>query len=336
MHQCHTRAVPPEIQCRNSSRVLSADDDYVQRLKRVRLIVVVTDLVEVFAWNPEVVRQIVVSGGNHELAGAMLQGPAKPVCRMNGKVSVAASDALDRFVLPHVQLVVLGDLAVVLQRLVPVGLLVRAGEGNAADLQQLRRGEEGHVRGIVEQRVAQAALVDQHSREPRALRFDRAGESSRPRAYHQQVDYRSIGSITHTFILLKVGELAVEHHQLMRNRKQRQLQPRRYAGLVEDVREVPLHGLFADGELLGDVLVAAAFDDAGHDLKLPRRQPVGLALGVDGSFFISALQRRYKVCDAFAADPVIACRALPAARQQGRRPRHPSTRYPLRRSATLR
>jgi len=37
------------------------------------------------------------------------------------------------------------------------------------------------------------------------------------------------------------------------------------AGLVEDVGEVALHGLLADGELLGDVAVAASLDDAGDD-----------------------------------------------------------------------
>ena len=82
----------------------------------------------------------------------------------------------------------LGDLAVVLQRLVAGGLLVGAGEGHVADLEQLRRGEEGHVRGIVEERVAEAALVDEKRGEARALRLDRAGQARGPGADDQHVD----------------------------------------------------------------------------------------------------------------------------------------------------
>ena len=82
----------------------------------------------------------------------------------------------------------LGDLAVVLQGLVAIGLLVRAGEGHVADLEQLRRGEERHVRRIVEERVAEAALVHQKSGEARALRLDRAGQPGWPGADDQQIN----------------------------------------------------------------------------------------------------------------------------------------------------
>ena len=75
----------------------------------------------------------------------------------------------------------------------------------------------------------------------------------------------------------------------MRYRKQGQFQASGYTGLVEDVREMALHGLFADGELFGDVLVAAAFHDAGDDFELPRRQAVGLPLGTAAASFIRAL-----------------------------------------------
>ena len=40
------------------------------------------------------------------------------------------------------------------------------------------------------------------------------------------------------------------------------------AGLVEDVRQVALDGLFAQAELLGDVTVAASFNDGADDFKL--------------------------------------------------------------------
>jgi len=50
--------------------------------------------------------------------------------------------------------------------------------------------------------------------------------------------------------------------KMVRNRKQRKFQARRYAGLVEDIRQVPLDRLFAQRKLLGNVAVAAALDNA--------------------------------------------------------------------------
>ena len=45
----------------------------------MRLVVVVLDLAEVFAGNSEVVRQIVVAGGDDQLACAMVQRAAEAV-----------------------------------------------------------------------------------------------------------------------------------------------------------------------------------------------------------------------------------------------------------------
>src|ERR1017187_7800727 len=98
---------------------------------------------------------------------------------MDGKVAVRTNYALDRLVLADVERVVLSDLAVVFEGLAAGGLLVGAGEGHVADLQQLGGGEEGHVRGVVEERVAKAALVDQHRGEARALRLDGRSEERR-------------------------------------------------------------------------------------------------------------------------------------------------------------
>ena len=100
--------------------------------------------------------------------------------------------------------------------------------------------------------------------------------------------------------------LAFERDQLVGNREQRQFQASRDAGLVEDVRQVALHRLFADGELLGDVLVAAAFNDAGDHFELARREAVGLALGHGRGLLHQIVQRRDQIGDALAADPVVA------------------------------
>src|ERR1017187_8040064 len=111
---------------------------------------------------------------------------------MDGKVAVRTLHALDRLVLADVERVVLSDLAVVFEGLASVGLLVGAGEGHVADLEQLGRGEEGHVRGILEERVAKAALVDEDRGEARALRLDSARHPRRPGADHQQVVSRFV------------------------------------------------------------------------------------------------------------------------------------------------
>ena len=78
------------------------------------------------------------------------------------------------------------------------------------------------------------------------------------------------------------------------------------ASLIEDVREMALHGLFRDGVLLRDVLVAAAFDDAGDHFELARGEAVGLALGDGGGLLHQLVQGGKEVGDAFSADPVVA------------------------------
>ncbi len=119
----------------------------------------------------------------------MVQHASEPIRCVDGEVAVSSIDPLDVLVLPDVQIVVLGHLAVVFQRLVAIGLLVRAGEGHVADLKQLRRGEKRHVRGVVEEGVAEAALVDQKRCKACTLRLDRAGQPGRACPDYQQINY---------------------------------------------------------------------------------------------------------------------------------------------------
>ena len=78
------------------------------------------------------------------------------------------------------------------------------------------------------------------------------------------------------------------------------------AGFVEDVGEVTLDGFFADSELLGDVLVAAAFDDAGDDFEFAWGEAVGLALGCGGGLLHEGVERGDEIDDALSTDPVVA------------------------------
>ena len=86
----------------------------------------------------------------------------------------------------NIQLEVVRHAAIVLQRLMPVGLLVEAGHGDVADFEQLRRGEEHHVGGVVIKRVDHAAFIDQHRAHAAALQLDSAGEPGGSGADHDQ------------------------------------------------------------------------------------------------------------------------------------------------------
>ena len=77
------------------------------------------------------------------------------------------------------------------------------------------------------------------------------------------------------------------------------------AGLVKDVGQVALHGLFTERELPGDVAVAAAFDDCSDDFEFARGEAVGFVLG-RGGLLHQVVERGNQVDDALAADPVIA------------------------------
>ena len=91
-------------------------------------------------------------------------------------------------VLAHIQAIELRHFAVILQRLLPGGFLLRADKGNVADLQQLRRGEEGHVGGVVVERVAQAALVHGNRGIARAPRLNGTGKAGGTGANDEYVE----------------------------------------------------------------------------------------------------------------------------------------------------
>ena len=91
----------------------------------------------------------------------------------------------------------------------------------------------------------------------------------------------------------------------MRDGKEGQFQAGRDAGLVEDVGEVALDGLFAQIELPGNVPIAATLDDATHHFKLTVREAISLARG-QGGLLHQVVKRGDKIAHALAADPVVA------------------------------
>ena len=99
---------------------------------------------------------------------------------VHGEVEIVALDSLHALVLMDGELVVVGYAAIVFQRFGAAGLFADAGHGDVADLQQLRRGEEHHVGGVMVKRIHHTALVEDQRLEPAALQFDSAGQTRGP------------------------------------------------------------------------------------------------------------------------------------------------------------
>ncbi len=192
VHQGDAGAVPPQVERRLRRRVLAADDQHVRVIKRMRLAVVMENLGQVFAGDAYPVGQVVIAGGHHQLARAVLVPALVAVHGGHAEVAVRAGDGLHALVLADIQLVVRGHVAVVLQRLVTRGLRVGGGERDVADHQQLRRGEKHHVRRVMEERVDQASLVYQQRGETDLLRLDGAGHSRRAGADREHVGGASV------------------------------------------------------------------------------------------------------------------------------------------------
>src|ERR1035437_196070 len=114
---------------------------------------------------------------------------------------VLAGNPVHFFVLVDIQAIVLGDLAVVLQRLGAIRLLIQTRHRDVADFEQLRRREEGHIGGIVINRIHHAPLLDQHRLHAALLEFDPAREAGRSRPHHQCVEpLRHLYNFPSTFL----------------------------------------------------------------------------------------------------------------------------------------
>ena len=134
---------------------------------------------------------------------------SKAICSLHRKIAIDSADPLHAVVLANVELVMSRDLAIVFERLIPRRFGVRAGEGNATDFQQLGSGKERHVRGIVEDRVANAALVDQHHAKPSLLCLDGGSQPGRPRSHYQEIEDnilpRTFSCIAHVSSVVRRG-----------------------------------------------------------------------------------------------------------------------------------
>ncbi len=181
------RAVTPQFERGNGRGILAADHSNIHAVVRMGVVVVVVHLAQGFAGNVHPVGQIVVADGKGELARLQLCVASKTIGGLHREIAIGAADTLYAVVLANIELVIGRDLAVVFERFVACRFGVGAGERNSANLQQLRGREERHVRGIVKDRIANAALVDQRHAIASLLRLDGGGQSGRPCSHHQEI-----------------------------------------------------------------------------------------------------------------------------------------------------
>src|SRR5262249_6672223 len=126
-------SVTPEIQGGFGSRVLATNDNHVTVVVGIRFLVVMQNLGQIFARNLKLVRQIVVAGGDNHFSRTIVVDFSGTIRRSDTEVSVLASDGLYPLILDHVQMIVVCNAPVVLERFLPRRLLAGAGKGDVAD-----------------------------------------------------------------------------------------------------------------------------------------------------------------------------------------------------------
>src|SRR5262249_51400286 len=149
----------------------------------MRLVVVVEDVRQILAWNPEPVRVVVVAGSEDDRGGA----PLAPVREPEHEPAVRAFDPAHLLPEGDPEPVGVGRAAVVAQRLPLRRLFVRRDEGQAADLQQVGGREERHVAREMEDRVHEQALLQHLVAEAGLHGRDRDREPCRTRAHDQEI-----------------------------------------------------------------------------------------------------------------------------------------------------
>src|SRR5207342_2515227 len=101
--------------------------------------------------------------------------------RADDEAAALAVESVDAVVERQRDLLARRDAAVVLERVLTRRLVVLYGKGIAADLDQVGRREELHVRRIAVDGVDQRALVEDPDAQAAAADFNGAGEADRPR-----------------------------------------------------------------------------------------------------------------------------------------------------------
>ncbi len=166
MHQRDVRARAMQLQRRLRRRIAPADDDDALAVVRMRLAVIVAHVRQILARHAQEHRMIVVADRQSDMASepdaadaerrARLEREQRPFRLVVGLARNRQHLLFER----DLQVEDVDDLAVIAERLGARRLVVRRHERQAADLEQLRRGEEHHLRREVVNRVHERALLD--------------------------------------------------------------------------------------------------------------------------------------------------------------------------------
>src|SRR5580692_7927512 len=157
---------------------IPASDDYDFLIPvRVRLGEIVRDVREVFAGNPKVIRMIVKSRGYYDFSCAVLLRLPKAIGGVHSEGVVAACDAVHFFVLMNFDFEMFDGAPVIFQSFGASGLEVGDGHRQVADFHAFGRGEKSHVGRIVEQRVTEAAFIEDKRGEALEFGFDGTGQA---------------------------------------------------------------------------------------------------------------------------------------------------------------
>jgi len=187
MDQSDASAVPPQIQSHFGRGILAANDNDVRIEIRMRFPIVMEDFLLVLAGDIELVSEIIVAGGEHDLARTVIVDGVVPVGCGDTKITVLPCNRLHPLILVDRQVIMFSDTAVIFERFEPRGLRQRGGERNIANLEQLRRGEEHHVARIAIDGIDQASLVDDERFEASLLSLYGAGHSGGTSAHDQDI-----------------------------------------------------------------------------------------------------------------------------------------------------
>ena len=188
MDQGHDRPVSIKVECRKCRRIGTANDYDLLLIQGVAIPEVVGYFRQILSRDSGQIRQIIVAHGNYHLPASVLAtlSAGNPLCQ-NGKVAIRPTQAHHSLVLPDLQFITLGDAPIVFECLDPVRLLPLAHEWQLANLEQLRRGEEGHLRRVIVERVGNAALLDHQITKARPTGFDCASQPGRAPSNDQEI-----------------------------------------------------------------------------------------------------------------------------------------------------
>jgi hypothetical protein len=182
MNHGHLRASSEEIECGFGGGILGADNDDFPAPIGMSFAEVMRNVREILAWDVEEIRQIVIARREDDFASlATMLGAVLPT-REDGECAIVAGDGFHSLVLLDFDAVVLCSAAIVLEGFGASRLASGGDHGEVADLHALGGGEKSHVGGVVEKRIAEAALVQDERAEARTFGLYRAGEACGARA----------------------------------------------------------------------------------------------------------------------------------------------------------